>query len=415
MNSEHIETKEYLLSLFAQGLLAVHGRRLVRDYLASNALTQPDYVIAIGKAAGAMTEGVYDIYGTDLQAALVITRAGHVPDSLRFRSGCELIIGNHPVPDHLSLSAGRHLLRFIAGIAAGQSVLCLISGGASALVEVLRPGVGIAELRRINQWLLASGWDIVRVNAVRKHLSRIKAGGFAELLAAHHVTALLISDVPGDDPAVIGSGLLVPDHSYITLLQDLSVPDWLAAILAAIPINVADLDGRPVIEPRVIGNNAMLVDAIAERARHDGYHVITSHSLLTGDACVTGTALAQTLTSGVAAVYVQGGETTVRLPPAPGIGGRNTALALTAAVTLAGHDDCVILAAGSDGSDGVSRCAGAVVDGTTVRSGLQLGMRADDYLARADAATFLERVNALVYTGPTGTNVMDVVVGMRHG
>jgi len=402
--------KEYLKTLLTHGLYVMHGRHLTRDYLAAHSSAVPECVIAIGKAAAAMAEGAYDMYGSSIKATLIITRENHVPESLYAKPGCSIVIGDHPIPGARSLAAGQCLLRFIAEQPAGRSLLCLISGGASALVEVLRPGISITDLHHANHWLLASGLDIASVNAVRKSLSAIKAGGLARQLHAHEVNALLLSDVAGDDPAVIGSGLLVADSRVPEILAGLDLPAWLAALSHKF---IQAGDTLPVI-PQIIGNNAMLVQALAERARNDGYHVIANYNLLSGDAQTQGFAVAKQLVQMPPALYIQGGETTVQLPANPGRGGRNTSLALAAACELAGRNDCWLLAAGSDGSDGTTEYAGAIVNGETISAGKRSGMDAAQYLSHADSAGYLEPMDALVHTGPTGTNVMDVVVGMRQ-
>lgn len=400
-----------LLQIYRAAVAAVHGGASVRKFLDARTAGGEVYAIAVGKAAAAMLEGVYTAWGERLRAALVVTKAGHAP--LRVNDGTLTVIeAGHPLPDQASLDAGAALLDFIGRTPRHAMLLFLISGGASSLVEVPPPGVSLADLRRLNHWLQASGWDIARMNALRKRVSCIKGGRLASRLGGRTVLQLLISDVPGDAPADIGSGLLMPAD---TELATVGLPAWLRELLAkSPPLPPPDAAAFAAIETHVVANLARALEAAAHAARRMGYAVHLHGERLRGEAAREGWRVAENLIAGAVGIHLWGGETTVVLPPRPGRGGRNQHLALAAAMRLAGHGGVRVLAAGTDGSDGPGGDAGALIDGSTVERGELDGLDAADCLRQADAGTFLEASGDLVTTGPTGTNVTDLVIGLKE-
>jgi glycerate 2-kinase len=404
------DPRRLLLDIYAAALRAVDGRRAVRERLVRDRPAGPVQVVAVGKAAAAMAAGAADALGDDLAAALVITRHGYADPG-----GCPprtvVLEADHPLPGAASLAAGQALLDFIAAAPAGAPFLFLISGGTSALVEVLPPGVGAAQLHAANEWLLASGWDIGRVNRVRRALSCIKGGRLAQRLTGRPALNLLLSDVPGDDLAAIGSGLLVPPAAGAAE-PAVSLPPWLQELVAAAPPPPRMEDFGAVCS-EILRGNGDAREAAAAAGRDRGLVVHQAAELLQGDAAAAGRALAAQVLTGPAGLYVWGGETTVRLPPQPGRGGRCQSLALAAAQALAGRDDICLLAAGTDGSDGPGEDAGALVDGATVERGTVECFDARESLARADAGSFLEASGDLIQTGPTGSNVMDLVLALK--
>jgi hydroxypyruvate reductase len=243
------------------------------------------------------------------------------------------------------------------------------------------------------------------MNRVRGALSRIKGGRLAALLKGRKASVLLMSDVPGDTPADIGSGLLIPQAPHP--LPEL--PAEFTSLLFQRDAVAASTD----VEAHVIASNAMAREAIAAAARAAGIEPRLHDELPVTDAAACGEALVESLRAATSGVHIWGGETTVKLPAHPGQGGRNQQLALAAARRLAGARDMLLLAAGSDGSDGVSDDAGALVDGGTLSRGEDGGYDAADCLRRADAAAFLEASGDIIHTGPTGTNVMDIVIGYK--
>jgi hydroxypyruvate reductase len=280
------------------------------------------------------------------------------------------------------------------------------------LAEVLPPAMSLAELQQVNRWLMGSGWDIHRMNVLRKRLSAVKGGRLAAWLKGQRVVQLLISDVPGNDPVDIGSGLLIPDDG--AAVEESSLPEWLHGLLRRIPpLPLPPPAAFAAVETHIIASLDQALSAAAEAARRRGYQVQCEGGRLYGEAAETGRRLARTLIDGAPGIYLWGGETTVSLPVMPGRGGRNQHLALAAAEVLAGHDKVWLLAAGSDGSDGPGADAGALVDGGTVARGELDELDAADCLRRADAGSFLAASDDLITTGPTGTNVMDLVIGLK--
>lgn len=405
------QRRTLLLGLFRAALSAVDGCRCTERRLLDQPIEGPVRAVAIGKAAESMLGGAVEALGPKLEQSLLITKTGHVRG--RLPAGTEIIESGHPLPDDNSLSAGQRLLEFLAAGPADGQWLFLISGGASSLVEVPVAGASLADLQRLNRWLLASGLPIAQMNALRQRLSRIKGGRLLPCLRGRPVRALLISDVPGDDPAIIGSGLLFPPADEPALVPAI-LPDWLQSLLAQVtgPETTRPEPTAPV-RAEIVASLDQALDAAAMAARADRFPVYRATSRLEGDAAQTGRDLAAALVHGAPGVYLWGGETTVRLPDNPGRGGRCQHMALAAAEILAGQHGIALLAAGTDGSDGPGDVAGACVDGQTLARGRAEGLDARNALAQADAGGFLAAAGDLLDTGPTGTNVTDVVIGIK--
>jgi len=403
------DPRQQLLEIFLAAVAAVGGCASVAEHLRNHPLVGSVYLIAFGKAACAMARGAHESLGGRIHDGFVVTKRGGT-ESLPW----PVIEAGHPMPDESNLEAGEQLIRFVQTIPQDAQVLVLLSGGASALVEALSSDVGLKEWQDINRWLLASGFDIHAMNAVRKRISRIKGGRLAQLLYPRKVLCLAISDVPGDEPRSIGSGPLTADESG--MLPDLTnAPELLkAALTGAPPLPKSDDPCFRHVEFKIIATLADAKHAAAEKAKKLGYEVDAHPEFIEGDAIEIGARLARgLLESKPGVVQVWGGETTVKLPPRPGRGGRNQSLALSAALALQSHKNAWLLAAGTDGTDGPTEDAGALVDGETVTRGELHGPIAREALARADAGTFLEASGDLVHTGPTGTNVMDLILGLR--
>lgn len=403
------DPRQRLLEIFLAAVAAVGGRATVARYLRTHQLLAGSvYLIAFGKAACAMARGAHEELGGLIRDGFVVTKRGSA-EPLPWPA----IEAGHPMPDEASLEAGEKLIRFVQTIPQDAQVLVLLSGGASALVEALPAGVGLKEWQDINRWLLASGFDIHAMNAVRKRISRIKGGRLAQLLYPRKVLCLAISDVPGDEPRSIGSGPLTADAA--SALPDLaSAPESLLTALTSAPLPRANDPCFRHVEYKIIATLADARHAAAEKAKKLGYEVDVHLEFIEGDAIETGARLAHLLLeSKPGVVQVWGGETTVKLPPRPGRGGRNQSLALSAAQALQNHKNVWLLAAGTDGTDGPTEDAGALVDGETIARGELQGPLAREALAKADAGTFLEASGDLVHTGPTGTNVMDLMLGLR--
>lgn len=333
----------------------------------------PDQIIAVGKAAGAMARAALDHFGA--VPTLVVTKDGHgegLPEAVH------LIESAHPVPDQRSLIAGHALRETLAGMAPDSTLLLLVSGGASALAEDPVEGYTLKDLITLNQRLLATGLDIGAMNVERRKFSRIKGGGLLGGFGGKSVQVLAISDVPGDDLAVIGSGIGdAPDrHDFI-------------------------------FDAMIVASNAHARMASTAATEAMGLTVLANEETLHNDLETLARTLGPRLRNMARGVMIFGGEPTVVLPPNPGQGGRNQALALSLAREIAGTQGLTILVAGTDGSDGPTDAAGAIVDGTTWGDG------ADEALKRADSGRYLDSKAALLRTGPTGTNVMDLLVALR--
>lgn len=399
-----------LLEIYQAALQAVEGQRVVRDYLGAD-WCPADFsgerevaVLAVGKAASAMMAGAESALGSQISEGLVVTKYDHHSHS--HGNSIEVIESAHPIPDSSSLVAGARVQTFIQGLGADDPVLVLISGGASALVEDLRPGVVLDELIAANQWLLSNQVDIGQMNAVRGQLSRLKAGGLGVLLGDRPVLGLLISDVPTDDPAVIGSGLLTTGSGCKV---PGGIPEWLAKLMGGNNRNVE----RPNVPIALVATLDHALNAAVQKAESLGYPVYCERQRFSGDAKQVGEAFASKVADGERGLWIAGGETAVTLPEEPGQGGRNQHLALSAAITLAGIKNTWVLAAGTDGTDGPTADAGALVDGGTLARGEIQGLSAQATLASANAGVFLDASEDLLYTGPTGTNVMDLLIGIK--
>lgn len=402
------DKRRLLLGIFQAALTAVNGRERVRVFLAQHTLAAPIYLIAIGKCACAMARGAGEALGDKIASGLAITKHGHA-EPLPW----PVLEAAHPVPDESSLAAGDALGRFTAALPPEAHVLVLLSGGASALVEQLPAGADLETLRAMNRWLLGSGRDIAAMNRVRKRLSRLKGGRLAQQLAPRRVTCLAISDVEGDDPRFIGSGPLVYDESVAQEPIDDAPPDVRAALLRAPPLPPAGDPCFRQVRLEVIARLADAMQAAAEAARAGGVTPNVHREFIRDDAVAAGARLARALIASAPGVlHIWGGETTVKLPPRAGRGGRNQSLALSAARLLRGRN-ALLLAVGTDGTDGPTADAGALVDGGTLERGELTGWSAEAALAAADAGSFLEASGDLVQTGPTETNVMDLILGLR--
>ncbi len=370
------------------------------------------WLCAIGKAAESMTLGAVDVLGARCVGGLAITKEGHLEAARLARFGIEGLIGGHPVPSSASLEAGERLLTALGTAPSEATLLFLISGGASSLVEVPAGRLGLEELQRLGRWLLGSGLPIDAMNLVRKSVSRIKGGGLLGALPDRPVRLLAISDVPGDDPGVIGSGLLVPEPGLAERVGRLDLPDWVRDWIAR---GIDERGALPSAGPDVelVATLALAKAAAADAARRKGVAVQVHSTFIDGDAAERGRELARRVAAGGPGLHIWGGETTVRLPPSPGRGGRNQHLALAAATEIAGRGDCWFLSAGTDGTDGNTEDTGALVDGGTLDRAAVEGFDVEESLARADSGSLLAATGDLINTGPTGTNVMDLILGLR--
>ena len=387
-------------------------------------------VIGAGKAGGSMAQAVEAFWPSDAPLqGLVVTRYHHTPprpEGLVQR--IELVEAAHPVPDAAGLLAAQRILAMVQGLTPDDLVLCLISGGGSALLTLPADGLTLADKQRINGALLDSGANISEMNCVRKHLSRIKGGRLAAACAPARVVTLTISDVPGDDPSIIASGPTVPDATTcadalaILTRYCIEVP---AAVLAQLGSGALETPkpGDAVFtghEVNMIATPQQSLEAAAAVARAAGLNAYILSDEMEGESREVGKVHAA-LARGVArkgqpfskpCVILSGGETTVTIRTQPqgvakGRGGRAGEFCMGLAVALQGQSGVYALAADTDGIDGVEDNAGAFVAPDTLTRARARGMKIDTYLDRNDAYGFFDPLGDLVVTGPTNTNVND--------
>ena len=382
--------RKILLDLFRAALDSVDGRLSVRNAL-NEAGARPVWAAAVGKAASAMLLGAHDALGMTLARSLLITKDDHVAPECYGLPNVEILESAHPMPDERSLAAGERLLQWVDMIPADTDALFLISGGASSLVESLVPGATFEQLTALNARGLASGMTIVELNAQRAKLSQIKGGRLAARVSATlsggTARALFISDVPGHDPAVIGSGLMGPAGQ--------------------------SEDKADGIERTIVASIDHAMERVVAEAGKCGLTPWRDSRIFDGAADRLAVRFAHELHMSANQVCVWGGESTVQLPEKPGLGGRNQHLALAAARIIAGHDNLLLLVAGTDGTDGVTSDAGALVDGETCSRVALSEIDVQESLKRADSAPALAAAGDLIHTGPTGTNVGDIVIGLK--
>lgn len=405
-----MDEKRLLKDLFAAAIAAVDARGSVKNALQDRDFKRPVELVALGKAAIGMSRGAIDTLGDRIGGGLIVAESGCAdPGCLRDRFECRE--GGHPLPDQASIDAGERLIEFMHEGAFAADMLFLISGGASALVEAPVQGVSLDDLVRLNRWLLGSGLDIGAVNTVRKRVSRLKGCGLSRMLGGRRAVALYISDVAGDRVADIASAPLGPvDERPLPPL-----PAWIQVLLdSADPPAPPRPDAN--IERRIVARLDDALAGAAAKARESGFDAFVHEQRLEGEAQRVGAFIARELLQAKTGVHIWGGETVVHLPINPGRGGRSQSLALAAAIELAragGGRKIGLLAAGTDGIDGVGDAAGAIVDANTIERGEAAGYGAQKALARADAGTFLDACGSLLRTGPTGTNVTDVVIALK--
>ncbi|MEP1198887.1 glycerate kinase type-2 family protein [Tateyamaria sp.] len=365
-----MELTNNILSLWQAGVQAVRGDVAVAHAIEDGLVPKPDRIIAVGKAAVAMAKPACEKWPD--APCLIVTKYDHAADA---PTRATVLEAAHPVPDAASITAGRALQEAVADCGPGTHLLMLVSGGASALAEVPSEGLSLIDLMDSTNALLASGAAIAEMNAHRTARSQIKGGKLLAGFGGARVTTLALSDVEGDALATIGSG-------------------------------IADAPSDPhfAFHPHIVASNTIARDAVAESS---ALPVTANAETLYGDISDMVPRLCAQIHSAPSGVMILGGEPVVILPPTPGKGGRNMALALHLAREIAGTEGLHILVAGTDGTDGPTDAAGALVDGQTWDAS------GADALARADAYPWLEARGALIKSGPTGTNVADLLVAIK--
>jgi hydroxypyruvate reductase len=408
--------REFLRSLFDAALAAADPARCVAPHLPPRPKGRT-IVVGAGKAAAKMARTVEERWPSPL-SGLVVTRYGHGVACDRI----EVVEAAHPVPDAAGQRAAARILEMVQGLSADDLVLCLISGGGSALLALPAPGLSLDDKRAVNRALLRSGAAIGEMNCVRKHLSAIKGGRLAAAAAPARLVSLLISDVPGDDPAVIASGPTVPDPTTfadaLAVLRKYGI-DGPAGVVAHLEA-AADETPKPGdprlarVETKIIARPQDALDAAAAVARHAGITPVILGDSIEGEAREVATVHAgiarQVRRHGqpalAPAVLISGGETTVTVRGG-GRGGRNAEFLLALAVALNGEAGIHAVAGDTDGIDGTEDNAGALLDPTSIVRAAARGIDARRALADNDGYGFFTALGDLIVTGPTRTNVND--------
>ena len=411
-NTDH----QLLMSMFRAAVAAADPMRIVPPHLPVRPRGRT-LVIGAGKASAQMAKAVESSWKEPVEG-LVVTRYGYKGPTDRI----EIVEAAHPVPDQAGLDAATRMLRLVQGLSPDDLVLCLISGGGSSLLPLPVPGLTLADKQQVNRALLRSGATISEMNCVRKHLSAIKGGRLAVACAPARVVTLLISDVPGDDPSVIASGPTVPDPTTsadaLAILRKYSITEPVAALEHL--RRGHDETPKPG-DPRLARSEAILIgapqaslEAAATVAQAAGVTPLILSDAIEGEArdvALVHAAIARQIASHgqparAPCVVLSGGETTVTVK-GKGRGGRNAEFLLALAIALEGHPRVHAIACDTDGVDGTEDNAGAIAGPDSLARAAALGLRAKDFLADNDGYTFFQKLDDLVVTGPTLTNVND--------
>jgi len=370
-------------------------------------------VLALGKAAIEMAWGA-----ADALAGIPFGGIAATPDPGPAPPGIEVLEGAHPSPDHRSAAAGTRLMAAAGEAGPDDLVLILVSGGGSACAEVPVPGITIENLATATDALLVSGAPINEINIVRRSLSVLKGGGLARAAAPARVVTLVVSDVVGNHLPTIAGGPTVSDPTgppeALAIIEDrgltLEVGPAVISHLRRGPSPVRSTIDGPVV---VVADAATAAEGARAAAERLGISATVVDTAVTGAAHDVGRQLADLTAGPESKMSILGGETTVTVA-GEGSGGRNQETALAAAIALDGSERCVVASLGTDGVDGPTLAAGGAIDGATIERGRTAGLDASAALAANDSGTYLEAVGGRLVSGPTGTNVGDVMVAWRH-
>lgn len=384
------------------------------------------YVLAAGKAAATMSRGVEEILGDKITNGHVVTKHGHGTD-LKYLTLTE---AGHPIPDAEGVKGTQKIVNIARKSTEDDLVICLISGGASALMADFPEGVTLDDLKRTNELLTKCGANITEINTVRKHLSKIKGGQLARILFPATTVCLILSDVVGDRLDVIASGPTVCDSSSfadaLTIIDKYSLQNQLPSsvlhyLLEGADGSIADTPkpDNPVFQNvfnYIIGSNGIALESSAKKAVGLGFETHTVTDSIQEDVTETANFILKTIdnqkpTGNKPVCLLFGGEPTVKVS-GKGLGGRNQHLALYLATKICCKKNITILCAGTDGTDGPTDAAGAVVDYETATKAVEKGIDPNHYLTDCDSYRFFQQVGGHIITGNTGTNVMDIIVAI---
>jgi glycerate 2-kinase len=387
------------------------------------------FIIGIGKASQSMALGIKQILQQYIESGIVITKRVNQELSDLLGPSIRTIIGDHPIPAINSLNAAKELIRFVSRITKDDLVICLISGGGSALISRPVPDISLRELQELTVLLLNCGATIDEINTIRKHLDNIKGGGLAKILFPAQVLTLVLSDVIGDDLSMIASGPTASDSTTfknaLTIIDKYSLKDKVSkniisyikrGIDGEIPETVKI--GDPALEKvvnEIIGNNQLASMAGKLVAEREGFTCKIISNKLQGKAFKIGKELGSLVrdlrkknhNNSKPMCLIAGGETTVDVRGS-GLGGRNLEVALACAMELEGLKNVCMLALATDGEDGPTDAAGAIITGDSIRRARSIGLNPEESLANNDTYHFFKKLGCLLKTGSTGTNVNDL-------
>jgi glycerate 2-kinase len=400
--------------ILASALNAVEPGAAVRRYLHENKLPLAKRIFAfgLGKAACAMTQALAD--EIKLTDTLIVTKHASSLTLIPVK----VIEGNHPVPGDASISAGVAVLKFISQLTPDDLLVCLISGGGSSLMTA--PRIPLADLQSLTSALLACGARIDEINILRRHLDQLKGGGLARFVNGAQILSLILSDVVNDALETIASGPTAPDpttcnHAFGVIQK--------YHLLNKIPASVRwslretlkpDNPAFGKVQNKIIASNTLALFAAQAQAQREGFRANIIRTGLQGEASIVGRQIVSQLKESMLTMQrpfclLAGGETTVTIH-GKGQGGRNQELALATVEVLSGLKNVMVIALATDGEDGPTDAAGAVVSGVSAQKAESLGMSVADYLSRNDAYSFFEAMNDLIRIGPSGTNVNDLTL-----
>jgi glycerate-2-kinase len=441
-SSANRKAREIVLDVIEKALEAVNPERIIRsrivltdDILKVNekafdlSAFNRIYVVGGGKASGPMAEALEGILGERIEDGLVVVPRGtagrYEAKRIKYHEA------SHPIPDETSVDGARKMLNLASHAEENDLVICLISGGGSSLMALPREGVTLSDKQRVTDLLLKSGATIDEINTVRKHISHFKGGQLARRVYPATLLSLLLSDVTGDPLDVIASGPAVPDSTTFNEAMHVlrrynlwaEIPKPIRRVLSDGTkrlIHETPKKGDPAFKRAhniVVGNNRLACEAAVDELKRSGLNTLFLTSFMEGEARVVGSMLAalarEIETSGNPLAppigIVAGGETTVTVA-GNGIGGRNQEICLGAALKMGGLDRTVVASVSTDGVDGPTDAAGAIVDGRTIPRSRELGLDAREYLLNNDSHSFFSEIGDLVHTGTTGTNVNDISI-----
>ena len=439
-----MDLKKIAKELFLQGVNAVNpqtavqntvkmvdGKLIIKTDTDCIEINMKDFnrifVVGAGKATALMAKALEDILGEYITAGYINVKYGYTAKLKKIH----LNEAGHPIPDNNGLEGSKAIVSLLSNTNERDLVFCLISGGGSALLPLPADNITLAEKQHITQVLLQCGADIQEINAVRKHISKIKGGQLAKLAYPATVITLILSDVVGDRLDTIASGPAVPDNTTFEEawrvlekynLLDKAPKSILRRLKEGIKGKIPETPKEnnkifKKVHNIIIGSNIIALKAVEHQARKMGFNTIILTSAIEGEAREVAKVLSAIAKECVStgnpvsppACIISGGETTVTIK-GKGKGGRNQELCLAAAIAMRGLKNVVLLSAGTDGTDGLTDAAGAIVDGTTFNKAISLGIDPLIYLKENDSYHFFNKIGDLLITGPTNTNVMDIQI-----